>query len=80
MTITMKPNNGPWLDKSSVYQSDVVTMVLYISRYVYVHHLNLYFFYYFVWIIIGTCLFLVDLVVTVGWIFAYVILVYLTIC
>jgi hypothetical protein len=66
MMITMKPNDGPQLDKICVYESDIVTVVLHISPYVYVYHLNLYFFYYFVWIIIGTCLFLVGLVVTAG--------------
>jgi hypothetical protein len=60
----MKPNNGPRLDKSCVYQSKIVTVILHLSWYVYVHHLNLYIFYYFVWIIIGTLLFLIGLVVT----------------
>ena len=68
MTITMNPNNGPWLDKSCVYQSNIVTMVLHILWYVYVQHLNLnfYYYYYFVWIIIETWLLLVALVVTSG--------------
>jgi hypothetical protein len=35
----------PRLDKSCVYQNDIVIVVLHISRYVYVHHLNLYIFF-----------------------------------
>jgi hypothetical protein len=66
--ITMKTNNGPQLDKSRVYQNDIVTVVLLISRYVYVHHSNLYFSFCveYHWNLIVLC-----------WIFAYVILPYL---
>jgi hypothetical protein len=66
--ITMKTNNGPWLDESCVYQSDIVTMVLRISWYVYVHYLNLYF---------GLCVDYHWNLVVFGWIFAYIILPYL---
>jgi hypothetical protein len=41
----MKPNNGPRLDKSCVYQSNIVTVVLHLLLYVYVHHINLYIFF-----------------------------------
>jgi hypothetical protein len=66
--ITMKTNNGPSLDESHVYQSDIVIVVLCISRYIYVHHLNLYF---------GFCVDYHWSLVVLGWIFAYIILPYL---
>jgi hypothetical protein len=53
------------LDKSRVYQSDIVTAVLRISQYVYVHHLNIYF---------GFCVDYHWKLVVIGWIFAYIIL------